>query len=81
MSKSRTYKGHTIYECESLDRSACSHNGKWIVQTYHTSRGAFGEHQSTPYADELCPHFTTLGGEYGAYAYINERIEEAARYA
>ena len=58
----RTYKGRHIYECDSAEHSAYSHNGRWIVQTYHQT--------GTGYADELCPHFHSLAG---AREWINDR--------
>lgn len=62
--KSRTYKGYTIYPCESAERSAYSHNGRWIVQTYHKTRMRD--------ADAYCPHFASLAD---AKAYINQPID------
>lgn len=56
--KMKTYKGHSIYECE---RVKGEHAGKWIIQDYH--------HTGIPYADELCPHFHSLKA---AKDYISE---------
>ena len=53
--KTHTYRGQTIYPCESADQRAGnpSHGGRWIIPSYHAASG-------TPYADELCAHYVTL---------------------
>ena len=63
--KSHTYKGQHIYPCE---RVPGEHRGRWTVQTYHRASEIGGDRM--PYADELCPHYSTL-------AAARESIREA----
>lgn len=53
--KSHSYKGLTIYPCESAyaGREGSGHNGKWIIQSHHSPTGM-------PLADEICAHFWSL---------------------
>ena len=60
--KPHRHLGETIYPCE---RVRGEHQGRWIVQGYHKT--------GAPYADELCPHYTTL-------ADAKEAIRDAKAY-
>ena len=64
----RNYRDYTIYKC---DWPVGAHPGRWVVQTY-------GDRAKIPWADERCPHFSTLAA---ARAWIDQAAEEAALYA
>jgi hypothetical protein len=47
------YRGRVIRDCCHLRVDAAgAHSGRWIIQPYHQT--------GHPWADELCPHYTSL---------------------
>jgi hypothetical protein len=65
--KTITYKGETIIECERADWR--EHGGKWCVMFYIHGMSA---------SDELCPHFQTIKAAKEA---ITEGAKQQTLYA